>query len=70
MAAFGDPFDARGTLVRDGGGFALRMAGGALVRLVLARTPVDLVEKQVRVVGSYAADGAIDADGVSPAGLI
>ncbi|MFS0736801.1 DUF5818 domain-containing protein [Sphingomonas sp. 1P06PA] len=68
MAAAGEAFDAQGTLVRDGGGFALRMGGGALVRLVLSRTPVDLVEKQVRVIGSVDGDGAIDVDGIAPAG--
>ncbi|WP_076072822.1 DUF5818 domain-containing protein [Sphingomonas montana] len=63
----GDPFDATGTLVRDGGGFALRRDGGGLIRLDLHRMPVDQVEKRVRLVGIVLADGVVEADGVAPA---
>lgn len=58
-------FDEIGTLVRDGGGFALRRAGGGRVRLVLSRTPVDAVEKDVRVVGHWLDDDLVEAEGVA-----
>lgn len=55
-----------GTLVRDTGGFALRCDDGAVLKLLLHRVPVDLVEKRVTVTGRH--DGDIfDADGVAPA---
>ena len=59
--------EARGTLVRDAGGFVLRRDGGAVELLELARVPVDLVEKRVVVRGERMADGRIAADGVAPA---
>lgn len=57
--------DESGMLLRDGGGFILRGDDGRVWRLVLPRTPVDLVEKRVRIVGRVAGD-LIDADGVQP----
>ena len=36
-------------------------------RLVLLRVPVDHVEKRVRVRGTYAGDGVVEADGVAAA---
>lgn len=54
-----------GTLIRDGGGFALRLDRGGRIRLDLHRVPVSEVEKRVRVVGVLVADGLIDADGVA-----
>lgn len=63
----GDPIDATGTLVRDGGGFALRCDGGGVLRLELARVPVDRIEKRVRVIGTRLDDGRIEADGVAAA---
>ena len=61
----GETIDATGTLVRDGGGFALQRDGGGLIRLDLHRLPVDSIEKRVRVVGVVLADGHVEADGVS-----
>lgn len=65
MIETGAGMDETGTLLRDAGGFVLRTDNGVLFRLVLPRVPVDLVEKRVRVVGRYAGDGVIDAEGVS-----
>lgn len=56
-----------GTLIRDGGGFALRRDRGGQLRLELHRVPVDHVEKRVRVTGRLIADRVIDVDGVAPA---
>ena len=47
----------QGVMVRGAGGFALRVAGGALVPLELPRVPVDAVEKQVVLTGCYHQDG-------------
>jgi hypothetical protein len=63
----GDAIEETGTLVRDGGGFALRRDTGGDFPLDLGRTPVDHVEKRVRVTGWLTADGHIDVDGVAPA---
>ena len=49
-----------GTLKRSAGGFVLRADDGARWGLELGRTPVDLVEKRVRVAG--VAGVAIDTD--------
>lgn len=54
-------------LVRDGGAFLLRRDIGGTYRLELARTPVDLVEKRVRVVGTLGTGGIVVVEGVSPA---
>ncbi|MEE4349244.1 MAG: DUF5818 domain-containing protein [Pacificimonas sp.] len=60
------PFDETGILKRDGAAFELlRDNGEGRIRLILLRTPVDLVEKPVRVVGTLTDDGAVDADGVA-----
>lgn len=67
MAAIGDRIDMTGTLVRDGGGFALRAQRGVLFHLQLHRVPVDHVEKRVRVVGTLIGEQLIEADGVAPA---
>ncbi len=56
-----------GTLIRDGGGFALRCDRGRHFRLELHRVPVDHVEKRVRVTGRLMSEGMIDVDGVAPA---
>ncbi|GGE89994.1 DUF5818 domain-containing protein [Sphingomonas prati] len=61
----GDAVDLSGTLVRDGGGFALQQDGGGLVRLDLHRLPVDRVEKRVRVIGTWIGEALVEADGVS-----
>ena len=61
------PFDETGILFRQGGGFVLKRDDGRVYRLDLHRTPVDLVEKRVRVIGVEIGPEHIDADGVQPA---
>ena len=61
------PLRKSGTLVRDAGGFALRCDDGNLIRLVLHRVPVDLVEKRVMVTGTVAGENLLEAEGVAPA---
>jgi hypothetical protein len=67
MTAAGEPIDETGTLIRDGGGFALRRDAGGVWRLDLHRVPVDLIEKRARIIGVRAPDGRIEVDGVQPA---
>jgi len=59
--------DETGTLIRDGGAFYLRRDRGGRYQLQLPRTPVDLVEKRVRLVGTLVAGDIVIADGVAPA---
>ncbi len=54
--------DEAGTLVRVGGGFALRREGGGLLALDLHRVPVDHVEKPVRVRGRLIGDDRVEVD--------
>jgi hypothetical protein len=63
----GTPIDETGTLVRDGGAFYLRRDAGGRYQLELPRTPVDLVEKRVRLIGTLVGDDLVTADGVAPA---
>ena len=65
--AQGDAIDETGLLLREGGGFVLQRDLGGRWPLDLARVPVDLVGKRVRLIGVEGADGRIDGDGVSPA---
>ena len=58
-------FDETGTLIRDGGAFALRRDKGGRYWLDLHRVPVDEVEKRVRVVGTLVAEDRVDVDGVA-----
>lgn len=67
MAERGDPASLTGTLLRDAGGFALRVEGGATYRLLLHRVPVDHVEKRVRVMGTWIDTQTIEAAGVASA---
>lgn len=67
MTQIGEPIQIEGTLVRDGGGFALRAERGLLYHLQLHRVPVDHVEKRVRVVGTLIGERLIEAEGVAPA---
>ncbi len=60
----GRRIDETGTLVRDGGGFALRRDAGGRLLLDLHRVPVDHVEKHVRVTGVYVDEERIDVDGL------
>jgi hypothetical protein len=52
-------------LVRDGGCFYLRRDAGGRFRLDLHRTPVDEVEKRVRLIGTYVRDDLVEVDGVA-----
>lgn len=56
-----------GLLVRDGGAFYLRRDAGGRFELELHRTPVDLVEKRVRLIGTLVGPDLVNADGVAPA---
>jgi hypothetical protein len=63
----GTRIDEVGTLIRDGGAFYLRRDLGGRYQLELQRTPVDLVEKRVRLVGTLVGHDLVNADGVAPA---
>lgn len=63
----GTRIDEVGTLIRDGGAFYLRRDLGGRYELELHRTPVDLVEKRVRLVGTLVEPNLVSADGVAPA---
>lgn len=67
MTAIGTRIDEIGTLIRDGGAFYLRRDLGGRYQLELQRTPVDLVEKRVRLVGTLVGPDLVNADGVAPA---
>ena len=64
MAMIGSRIDETGTLLRDGGGFALRRDAGGRYQLDLHRVPVDDVEKRVRIVGTLVSETLVDVDGV------
>jgi hypothetical protein len=61
----GQRIDEMGTLIRDDGGFYLRRDAGGRLRLDLHRTPVDEVEKRVRLIGTFVGDDLVDVEGVS-----
>jgi hypothetical protein len=67
MTTTGTRIDEIGTLVRDGGAFYLRRDRGGRYELELHRTPVDLVEKRVRVIGTLVGIDLVSVDGVAPA---
>ena len=67
MVAIGTRINELGTLIRDRGAFYLRRDVGGRYQLELQRTPVDLVEKRVRVVGTMVGPDLVNADGVAPA---
>ena len=67
MTTIGTKVDETGTLIRDGGAFFLRRDLGGRYQLELQRTPVDLVGKRVRLVGTLVAPDLVNADGVAPA---
>jgi hypothetical protein len=67
MVAIGTRIDEVGTLIRDGAAFYLRRDVGGRYHLELHRTPVDLVEKRVRLVGTLVGPNLVNADGVAPA---
>jgi len=70
MVAIGTRVDETGTLIRDGGAFYLRRDVGGRYELELNRTPVDLVEKRVRLIGTLVGPGLVNANGVAPLGAI
>ncbi|HXH15621.1 MAG TPA: DUF5818 domain-containing protein [Sphingomonas sp.] len=67
MPIVGTRVDETGTLLRDGGAFYLRRDLGGRYELELHRTPVDLVEKRVRLIGTIVGPDLVNADGVAPA---
>lgn len=67
MTAIGTRVDEIGTLIRDGSAFYLRRDLGGRYQLELHRTPVDLVEKRVRLVGILVGRDLVNADGLAPA---
>ena len=67
MVAIGTQINEIGTLIRDGGTFYLRRDAGGRYELELHRTPVDLVEKRVRLIGTLVGPDLVNADGVGPA---
>ncbi len=67
MTLIGTRIDETGTLIRDGGAFYLRRDLGGRYEVQLQRTPVDLVEKRVRLIGTLVADNLVSADGVAAA---
>jgi hypothetical protein len=60
----GDGIDETGTLVRSGGGFALRRDRGGVLALDLQRVPVDHVEKPVRVRGHLVAENLVEVESI------
>nr|WP_244651745.1 DUF5818 domain-containing protein [Sphingomonas sp. CFBP 8764] len=54
-------------MIRDGGAFYLRRDVGGRYELELHRTPVDLIEKRVRLVGTLVGPDPVNADRVAPA---
>ncbi len=67
MVAIGTRINEIGTLVRDGGAFYLRRDVGGRYELKLHRTPVDFVERRVRLIGTLVGPDLVNADGVAPA---
>lgn len=67
MAAIGIRIDETPTLLRESGAFYLRRVLGARYELELHRTPVDLVEKRVRLLGTLVGRNLVNPDGVAPA---
>jgi len=67
MTMIGSRIDETGTLIRDGGAFYLRRDFGGRYMLELRRTPVDLIEKRVRLIGTLVGVDLVNADGVARA---
>lgn len=66
MTVIGSRVDETGTLISDGGDFALRRDIGGRRKLDLHRVQVDHVEKRVRTSGIVVADDLVDVDGLGP----
>jgi hypothetical protein len=67
VSGIGTRIDETGTLILDGGAFYLRRDLGGRYELELHRTPVDLVEKRVRLAGTLVGPALVYAEGVAPA---
>lgn len=65
VPVIGTRIDETGTLIRDGGAFYLQRDRGGRYQLELHRTPVDLVEKRVRLVGTLVGPALVNADSVA-----
>ena len=65
MPVIGTRIDESGTLIRDGSAFYLRRDMGGRYQLELHRTPVDEVEKRVRLVGTLVGADLVNADSVT-----
>ncbi|WP_420139671.1 DUF5818 domain-containing protein [Sphingomonas sp.] len=61
----GQRIEETGLLLREGGSFYLRRDVGGRFALDLRRTPIDEVEKRVKLIGTYVGADLIDVDGVS-----
>ncbi len=66
MSAIGSRIEETGTLIADGGGFALRCDIGGRWKLDLHRVPVDHVEKRIRISGVVVAEGLVDVEAIGP----
>lgn len=66
MTRIGTRIDEAGMLIRDGGAFCLRRDLGGRYQLELQRTPVDLVKKRVRFIGTLVGPGIVATDDVAP----
>jgi hypothetical protein len=66
MTTIGSRIEETGTLIRDGGGFALRRDIGGRWKLDLHRVPVDYVENRVRISGIVVAEGLVDVVALAP----
>lgn len=66
MTGIGTRINETGTLLRDGGAFYLRRDLGGRYELELHRTPVDLVEKRVRLLGTLVGPDLVNAERVAP----
>lgn len=66
MSAIGSRIEETGTLIADGGGFALRRDIGGCWKLDLHRVPFDHVEKRIRISGVVVAEGLVDVEAIGP----
>lgn len=66
MSMIGSRVDETGTLIHDGVTFYLRRDIGGRYELELHRTPVDEVEKRVRVLGTLVDANLVNADSIAP----
>jgi len=66
MSVIGSRIEETGTLIADGGGFALRRDIAGRWKLELHLVPVDHVEKRVRISGIIVAEGLIDVEALGP----